>query len=285
MVHSPRMSTHVVKRGLSGAESAQEEVENLRAENTRLRTELDELKRSSKEYLQNVAHQLTAPLGAIKWGIESLKKPEVEFDRKQSLLTSIYFQATTLVRLISNFALMSNLESGHELGLGGKPEPLDILALVIGIVTDYQPQASEAGKKIEVDASSFRRVLSGAKVIAVKGSLAQALSNLVENAVKYSDIKTTITVFAEPLSFKDSGKPGLGLTIVSFGLPISPKELPKLQDRSFRSKQARQKVPAGTGIGLYLARRIMEMNHGSIRIEARGKESRFTLIFPPARIS
>ncbi|MGA7409837.1 MAG: HAMP domain-containing sensor histidine kinase [Bryobacteraceae bacterium] len=265
------------------AKTTGQEIEQLRAENRKLRAELQELKKSSKEYLQNVAHQLTAPLGAIKWGIESLRKPEVHLERKQSQLTSIYSQATILVHLIANFALMSNLESSHELGLGGKPESVDILALTIGIVTDYQPQAVEGGKKIEVITSSFQNGPVDSKVTGVKNTLAQAISNLVENAVKYSDTKTTITVFAEPVLFKDSGKAGLGLTVKSIGLPISPNEVPHLQERSFRGKQARQKVPAGTGIGLYLARRIMESNHGTIRIQARGKESQFTLIFPPFR--
>lgn len=257
----------------------------LQTENASLRAELAELKKSSKEYLQNVAHQLTAPLGAIKWSIESLRKPEVQFERKQTLLTSVHSQATILVHLISNFALMSNLDSGHELGLGGKPELVDILGLAIGLAMDYQPQAHEGGKRIDVDENSFRSLLGDAKLVAVKNMIAQALSNLLENAVKYSDMKTAIRISASEVLFKDSGKPGLGILVASTGLPILSKEIPRLQERSFRGKQARQRVPAGTGIGLYLAKRIMELHHGSIKIEARDRESRFTLIFPPSRIT
>lgn len=89
---------------------------SLRAENTALRAELAEARKSNQQYLQNVAHQLTAPLGATKWSMEALKDPEVSLPRKSKLLSSIYSQATILVHLIKNFSLMSNLEADLELG-------------------------------------------------------------------------------------------------------------------------------------------------------------------------
>ena len=53
-----------------------DEVTALKSENAALRRELDEARKSNQQYLQNVAHQLTAPLGAIKWSIEALKDPK-----------------------------------------------------------------------------------------------------------------------------------------------------------------------------------------------------------------
>src|SRR4029077_3938694 len=93
-----------------------EESLDLKKENDRLKLELENSKKESRQYLQNVAHQLTAPLNAIKWNIESLKDDKVPIARKQILLRSIYSQSTILVHLIKNFSLMSNLEADHELG-------------------------------------------------------------------------------------------------------------------------------------------------------------------------
>lgn len=93
---------------------SEKEVTALRDENKKLKAELHEVRASTNQYLQNVAHQLTAPLGAIKWSIEALKDSQVPLHRKSSLLSSIYSQATILVHLIKNFALMSNLEADHE---------------------------------------------------------------------------------------------------------------------------------------------------------------------------
>src|SRR3984893_736297 len=164
------------------------ELTALKSENAALGTELTEARKSNQQYLQNVAHQLTAPLGAIKWSIEALKDSGVSIQRKYKLLSSIYSQATILVHLIKNFALMSNLEADLELGqFRERPEPVDVLRLCINLANDFQPQAAEAepGKKtIVVDEGIFQAVLQDKKVHMVKNLVAQAVSNLLENAVK-----------------------------------------------------------------------------------------------------
>jgi signal transduction histidine kinase len=65
-----------------------------------LKSELAETQKTTTQYLQNVAHQLTAPLKAIKWSIEAIKDEKVPIPRKLSLLSSIYSQGTILVHLI-----------------------------------------------------------------------------------------------------------------------------------------------------------------------------------------
>ena len=81
-----------------------------------LKKQLQASNASTKVYLQNVAHQLTAPLGAIKWSIEALKDEGIPIARKGRLLSSVYSQASILVHLVKNFALMSNLDADEQLG-------------------------------------------------------------------------------------------------------------------------------------------------------------------------
>jgi signal transduction histidine kinase len=69
--------------------SPSNEIPKLESEIAGLREELAEARKSNQQYLQNVAHQLTAPLGAIKWSIEALKDAEVSLTRKSKLLSSI----------------------------------------------------------------------------------------------------------------------------------------------------------------------------------------------------
>jgi signal transduction histidine kinase len=261
-------------------------IERLRLENDALRTELEETRKSTNQYLQNVAHQLTAPLNAIKWGIEAIKDEQVPIPRKMKLLSSIYSQGTILVHLIKNFSLMSNLEADHELGqFRDKPERVDLLRLAINLANDFQPQAGEGGKKIIVDELSFHTALKGRTILAVKNLIAQALSNLLENAVKYADLNTTIEVAANLVTLVKNAGPLLGISVRSVGLPISAEEVNQLQSRGFRGTVARQKIPAGTGIGLYIAKRIMDIHQGTITIRTKGRESCFILAFPESRIS
>ncbi|HWZ97650.1 MAG TPA: HAMP domain-containing sensor histidine kinase [Candidatus Dormibacteraeota bacterium] len=264
--------------------SSGEEVARLTAENSALKVELSEARKSNQQYLQNVAHQLTAPLGAIKWSIEALKDPEVSLSRKSKLLSSIYSQATILVHLIKNFALMSNLEADLELGqFRERPEPVDILRLCINLANDFQPQAAENEKKIVVDEDSFAGTLQGKKVQMVKNLVAQALSNLLENAVKYSDSRSTIVISAEQATVDKIGDT-LVISVRSTGLPIKTDENEQLFKRGFRGSTAKQKVPAGTGIGLYLAKRVMVLHQGAIGLKTTGRDSRFKLMFPLSRL-
>jgi len=256
-----------------------DELQAFRAENAKLRAELEETKATSQRYLQNVAHQLTAPLGAIKWSIEALKDERVTIPRKMTLLSSIYSQATILVHLIKNFALMSNLEADHELGqFREQPEPADVVRLAINLASDFQPQAYDAGIGIEVDETSFRRVFGTRKLKIEKNLVALATSNVIENAVKYADKKTTIRIAAV------TGKGCVGLGVESIGIPIGDEDREHIFSRGFRGNAARQKVAAGTGIGLYLASRVMAFHGGKLRLETSGRRSRFELLFPQSSL-
>jgi signal transduction histidine kinase len=251
------------------------EIESLKAENAKLKAELEETKANSQQYLQNVAHQLTAPLGAIKWSIEALKDERVPIGRKKALLSSIYSQATILVHLIKNFALMSNLEADHELGqFREQPEPIDAMRLAINLANDFQPQAQDVGIKVVVANESFQKIFGAQKLKIEKNLVAQAMSNIIENAVKYADKETPIKITA---SLTDQY---IGIAVESFGIPISDADKDHLFERGFRGHSAMQKVAAGTGIGLYLASRVMKFHGGVIQLETKGKMSRFELLFP-----
>jgi signal transduction histidine kinase len=255
------------------------EIELLRAELARMKREVEESQAQSRQYLQNVAHQLSAPLGAIKWSIEALRDPDVPINRKSTLLSSIYSQATILIHLIKNFSLMSNLEHDHELGqFREKPEPIDVAALAINLSNDFQPQAHEKEQGVTVDQASFVKIFGNNKILMVKNLVAQALSNLLENAVKYADSGTKILITA-------AKKNGFAISVTSEGIPIADAEKDKIFQRGYRSHAAQQKVAPGTGIGLYLASRIMELHKGRITVETKGRISTFSLVFPITSIT
>jgi signal transduction histidine kinase len=254
------------------------EVEKLKNEVDSLRNQLEESQRTSRVYLQNVAHQLTAPLGAIKWSIEALKDDRVHIGRKKTLLRSVYSQATILVHLIKNFALMSNLETDEQLGQMRNQENIDPMLLAINLTNDFQPQASDqGGKQIKVDDLSFKNTLGAKKLFVEKNLVAQAISNILENAVKYADKNSRIIVKGEKCD-------GFGISVTSVGLAIDDETKDRIFERGVRGVSAQHIVPAGTGIGLFLASRVMRLHGGLINLETDKKTSKFTLIFPKSRI-
>ena len=180
---------------------------------------------------------------------------------------------------------MSNLEADHELGqFRDKPESVHPLRLAINLANDFEPQASDGGKQIEVRNLTFDSAFGNRSLLVVKNLVAQALSNLIENAVKYSTSGTTIYIEGAQITIESSGKTWTGISVRNTGLPISPDEVKKLTDRGFRGNAAKQKIPAGTGIGLYLADRVMELHEGMIHVSAKGHDTKMTLLFPDSRI-
>ena len=194
-------------------------------------------------------------------------------------MRSVYSQSTILVHVIKNFTLMSNLEADHELGqFREQPEPTDIRLLAINLVNDFQPQAYERGITIDVNDDSFDKTYRDKLLEIEKNLVAQALSNVIENAVKYADPDSKIEVRAW-LSTNC-----IGLVVESQGIPISPSDTKRIFERGFRGTSAQQSVAAGTGFGLYLASRIMDFHHGSIFVEPKGRRSSFKMEFPKSRL-
>src|SRR4051794_28721343 len=169
---------------LQGAASDEKELIGLRAEVAQLKTRIQEIDHERIEYLQNVSHQLVAPLNAIKWHIENLTNNRIGVERAKIVLGSIYSQASIAVHLARNFALMSNLEADHKLtALQEALEPVDLKRVLINLANDFQPFGWDKKVHISVDDISFSDVPD---VLVIKALISQVFSNVIENAVKYS---------------------------------------------------------------------------------------------------
>lgn len=250
------------------------EVERLQEEITALRAAKDEAERAKNEYMQNVAHQLAAPINAIKMNIEALGNPQITVTRKQVMLRSIYAQGTILAHLIKNFTLMSHLEEEHTLdSFREKPEDVDLYLLYVNLSNDFQPIGKQKNQSIYVIEQEFNR-LRRPKIRVIKNLFSQVIYNLLENATKYADedSKITIGVRAEDK--------WISTTINNTGVPISDNDAVHIFERGFRGDSARKYHPAGTGFGLYIAQRIMEIHGGKIILERDNRKTTFVIRCP-----
>jgi len=255
--------------------------EHLQVEITKLRQQVRDLEaakkeadRSKTEYTQNVAHQLAAPINAIKMNIETLENPKVSITRKQILLRSIYSQGTVLAHLIKNFSLMSHLEADHQLtDFREQPEDVNLYKLCVNFSNDYQPVGKYKNQDIFVEESEYKAA-TYPTVYVIKNLFAQVIYNLLENATKYADSDTKIII-----GLRTSAQM-IGPTVKSYGIPIPKDVASQIFDRGSRGEGARNLHPAGTGFGLYIARRIMEIHGGTLSVETNGKETTFIVQCP-----
>jgi two-component system, OmpR family, sensor histidine kinase VanS len=239
-------------------EELKRRLNNSEHENKVLKEQIRQVEKDREEYLQNVSHQLVAPLNAIKWHIENLTEARIGYDRAIKVLRSVYSQATLAVHLAKNFNLMSNLEADHALTKLKEPlQEISLCPLLINLADDFQPLAWDRNIKISVQKDHFENAPS---VLAMKPLISQVFSNIIENAVKYCDTATEIVIEGKHLPMTNS----VFVAVKNRGIPIDPSHVKKVFDRGFRSPEAKHKYPAGTGFGLYIARRIVEIHEGTI---------------------
>lgn len=246
--------------------SSQRDPQDLAAENALLHNQVRELTRAVErieaeriQYLQNVSHQLVSPLNAIKWNIENLTSARVNVPRAKQILRSVYSQATVIVHLAKNFALMSNLEAGHEIGdMRRDPERIDAKGMLANLADDFGPQGWDKDISIQVGDETFDGI---PRILCVRPLLQQAFSNILENALKYSEPETEIVIFA-----KRPDEAHVALYISNIGIGVDAQNLEKVFERGFRSEHAKRKYPPGNGFGLYIAKRIVEVHRGNISV-------------------
>lgn len=257
----------------------QQQLEKTSRENEKLKKEIKQLEHDKVQYLQNVSHQLVAPLNAIKWHIENLNSRHHSEERTSKILRSIYSQATIAVHLAKNFALMSNLEADHDLtAMQGAVTEESLFRLLVNLADDFQPLAWDKQIRIKVVNDPLE---SAPKVMVMRALISQALSNMIENAVKYSVPRTEIMI---------DGRHQLDNSMVvvrikNKGFGWRPEETTRLFERGYRSKQAAAKHPAGTGFGLYIAKRIVTIHSGIIdgRVDDEGS-AEFVVALPVAAV-
>ena len=238
------------------------QVENLEQEKRALAQQLERVETERVEYLQNVSHQLVAPLNAIKWHIENLTSARVGVERGMKVLRSVYSQATLAVHLAKNFSLMSNLEADHALTALKEPlQEVELCRLLVNLADDFQPLAWDRDIQIRVKHEGFD---SAPAVLAMRPLISQVFSNIIENAVKYSNNNTIIRIEGRHEADHDC----VAVSVRNQGTQLDKSDYVKVFERGFRSPEARNKYPAGTGFGLYIAKRIVDLHEGNITTEA-----------------
>ncbi len=232
------------------------------------RTREEELLVSKSEFLTVAAHQLRTPLTAIRWTFESMIKGnfgEITETQKKSLESGL--AATEKVLNTANDLLdTANIESGkfgYNFGLN------NIVELSEKIIEAYQSLADKHNIKIYLDVSED---IPSFKFDPLRINL--VFQNLVENAIRYNVKNGEVVIKLEK---KD---PYLEISVRDTGIGIPEKEIPKIFTKFFRGSNVVKYETEGTGLGLYIAKNIVESHGGKIWVESvekRGSTFYFTL--------
>lgn len=255
-------------------DSREDVIAELQKEIKDLKDQLARKERERIEYLQNVSHQLVAPLNAIKWHIENLTQARIGVDRAKKVLKSVYSQATLAVHLAKNFALMSNLEEDHALTALREPlQPVNLCQLMVNLADDFQPQGWDKDVHVSVDDSQLG---TAPEVLVIRPLITQVFSNLIENAIKYSNRGSGIDIEGQYNRADDT----VTVSVHNRGIPLRDEDAERVFERGYRTQEAKDQYPAGTGFGLYIAMRIVEAHQGRIRACGGPTGSVFSVTLP-----
>ncbi len=244
------------------------------------RTREIELIRSKTEFIAVASHQLRTPLTGIHWVFESLAKQNLDASQKELINTGLG-ASIKLSKIVNDLLDVSKIEEGR---FGFQFENINIIAFLEETIEQMKDISQQFNVKFY-----FQKPTEPSIIISADAQkLSMAVSNLIDNAVRYNVPNGEITVAAERV--KD--QPYVQISIKDTGIGIPADQINKLFNKFFRAENVTAAYPDGTGLGLYISKNIIKRHGGEIWAESeinRGSTFYFTLptdskLIPPKEI-
>jgi two-component system sensor histidine kinase SenX3 len=224
---------------------------------------LHRLEAIRQEFVANVSHELKTPIGGIAVLAETLAATDdpVDLDRRIDLLVE---DAHRLGRVVDDLLELSEVE-----GRDRSREPIELADLVEECARSLHPQAERLGIDVDVD------VVRGQVCLGDARQLSSAITNLIDNALKYTDGRSPVTVSVRP------GDGWADVIVQDHGIGIPQSEQERVFERFYRVDKARSRDTGGTGLGLAIVRNVARTHGGEVLVTSReGEGSTFTLRLP-----
>jgi PAS domain S-box-containing protein len=234
----------------------------------RLRLAADELRdanRRKDEFLAVLSHELRTPLSTIYTYGQIMSKGQLSSDQQQSAAAAIQRAARTQARLVDDLLDMSSIVSGK---MSINLEKTDLAAVARTAIDGVAESAQQKGVEILVDFEPKLPLVS-----ADPERLRQAISNLLDNAIKFTATAGQVRIGLHRRSDRAS------IQVQDTGSGIDASFLPRLFERFSQADQSMTRSTGGLGLGLSIAHSIVEAHRGTIRAKSagRGKGSTFTI--------
>ena len=227
--------------------------------------ELEEAERHRRNLTVDIAHELRTPLSNIQGYLEAIKDGLIQ--PTPETIDTINEQTLHLLRLVKDLRLLARVETGDLRLQLAQTHVEDLLGSGVEAI---RPRAEAEGVALGLD------VQAPLPVVDLDGTrIAQAVGNLLENAITHTPEGGSVTVSAH------AAANGIEVTVADTGPGIAAEDLPRLFDRFYRADPSRSRSTGGSGLGLTIARRLVEAHGGSIEVKsALGEGSRFTVRLP-----
>lgn len=237
-------------------------------------TEFRRLESVRKDFVANVSHELKTPLTSIRGYTETLLSDDVPAEMRQQFLEVISKNAERIQRIVDDLLDLSRLQSG-----GWQPELQEVDPVTIAEdVWSGCEAARRKGIGFTVQAGPHR------EVVADPGGLRQILSNLFDNAIRYTPSGGRVTVaIRSPDTAAQAVPKWVQLEVSDNGTGIPRESLPRIFERFYRVDSARSRDDGGTGLGLSIVKHLVESMSGEVTADSElGKGTTVRIRLPAA---
>ncbi|CAI2719277.1 two-component system histidine kinase PnpS [Nitrospina watsonii] len=232
-------------------------------------TRLRRLENMRRDFVANVSHELRTPITSIKGFVETLLSGAMqEPENAERFLRIVSNQSDRLNAIIDDLLSLSRIEQDSEKG-GLVIQETELRGLLETAIQHSSRQAEEKNIRIEVDCDAALQVALNPPLFE------QALVNLVDNAIKYSENDTCIRVTAQASPHQ------VVVSVADQGRGIPREHLPRLFERFYRVDKARSRQMGGTGLGLAIVKHIAQAHNGKVSVQSTvGEGSVFRIHVP-----
>jgi two-component system, OmpR family, phosphate regulon sensor histidine kinase PhoR len=227
-----------------------------------------ELARAKSSFVSNVSHELRTPLALIRMFAETLAMGRLKSEeKKQEYYATIVRESERLTHLVNNILNFSRMEAGRK---EYRKQQADLNEIVHGVLETYAHHLQRQGFALTVEQSSEKLVTA-----LDREAVAEALINLLDNAMKYSKDRKAITVRTQRVAGE------LVVAVQDQGIGIAPEHHRRIFETFYRVPSGLVHETKGSGLGLSLVKHIMDAHGGRVDVESiPGNGSTFRLVFP-----
>jgi two-component system sensor histidine kinase CiaH len=206
------------------------------------------MSQQQQNFMMAITHELKTPIAVAQLNLETLQRHKLDEDKQHRLIANTLEEANRLNVLCNNILLATQLEAGY----ASTKQEINFTDLVEGCVDDFLKRFPNR--------QIVETIHEGIYLVGESLLLQMLVNNLLENAIKYSPKESPVSV---ALSETDNK---VLLAVSNEGEPIPPDERRKIFDKFYRIGNENTRRAKGTGLGLYLCRKIAESHNGDISV-------------------
>lgn len=239
------------------------------------RTREVELLKSKSDFITVAAHQLRTPLTAVGWVFETLKAENLTESQQETVRVGAA-ASSNLLKVVEDLLNVSKLEEGR---FGYDFQNFDLIKFLTSLLSQAEAIAKQYNVSVYFDPGTESSLM----IYGDPSKLSMAISNLLDNAIKYNTANGQVAVAVHRV--KD--KPYVQVSVKDTGVGIPSEDVKKLFGKFFRSGNVMTKETSGSGLGLYIAKNIVTRHGGEMSVESelnRGTTFSFTLPMDPSLV-